>query len=166
MASLLDNLPAVIPKAELKQDDVQSVNGGDGKPHIVVHSRDLTGEEKDLFRSYGTVLEWSPSFANIPLAKLKFDYLLLNIHQKEARVLLMVNPTEDYHIVGICRSWEQLDDWGSQIQVENLLRTLPARSPFKADWDALLCSEKINAPSCAKAVIRLLLDIVSGVSKK
>lgn len=164
--SLLDNLPAVIPKAELKQDDVQSVSGGDGKPHIIIHSRDLTSEEKDLFRSYGTVLEWSPSFANIPLAKLRFDYLLLNIHQKEARVLLMVNPTEDYHLVGVCRSWETLDDWSSQVHVENLLRTLPSKSPFKANWDALLTSEKINAPSCTKAIIRLVLDVISGVGKK
>lgn len=166
MTSLLDNLPAVIQRPELKADDVQSVNGGDGKPHIIIHSRELTGEEKDLFRSYGTVLEWSPSFANIPLAKLRFDYLLLNIHQKEARVLLMVNPTEDYHLVGVCRSWEHLDDWAGQVHVENLLRTLPARSPFKANFDALLCSEKINAPSCAKAIIRLVLDIMGGISKK
>ena len=166
MASILDNLPAVVPRAELKQDDVQSIAGGDNKPHIIIHSRDLTQEEKDLFRSYGTVLEWSPSYANIPISKLRFDYLLLNIHQKEARVLLMVNPLDDYHLVGVCRSWEQLDDWAGQVQVENLLRTLPARSPFKANWDALLCSEKINAPSCTKAIIRLLLDIMGGVSKK
>jgi hypothetical protein len=166
MTSLLDNLPSVIARPELKQDDVQSVNGGDGKPHIIIHSRELTGEEKDLFRSYGTVLEWSPSFANIPLAKLRFDYLLLNIHQKEARVLLMVNPTDDYHLVGVCRSWEALDDWAGQVHVENLLRTLPARSPFKANFDALLCSEKINAPSCAKALIRLVLDVMGGISKK
>lgn len=165
-SSILDNMPSVIPRTELKQDDVQSVNGGDGKPHIIVHSRELTPHEKDLFRSYGTVLEWSPSFANIPLAKLRFDYLLLDIHQKEARVLLMVNPLDDYHVVGVCRSWEQLDDWAGQINVENLLRTLPARSPFKGDWDALLCSQKINAPSCTKAIIRLVLDIIGGVAKK
>ena len=164
--SLLDNLPSVIQRPELKQDDVQSVAGGDGKPHIIIHSRDLTGEEKDLFRSYGTVLEWSPSFANIPIHKLKFDYLLLNIHQKEARVLLMVNPTDDYHLVGVCRSYEQLDDWQDQIKVENVLRSLPAKNPFKASWDALLTSQKINAPSCSKALIRLFLDIVSGVAKK
>jgi hypothetical protein len=166
MSSLLDNLPSVIQRPELKADDVQSVAGGDGKPHIVIHSRELTPEEKELFRSYGTTLEWTPSFANIPLHKLRFDYLLLNIHDKEARVLLMVNPTEDYHLVGVCRSWEQLDDWSGQVHVENLLRTLPARSPFKANWDALLTSQKINAPSCSKALIRLFLDIVSGVAKK
>ena len=166
MSSLLDSLPNVIVRPELKADDVQSVAGGDSKPHIIIHSRELTGDEKDLFRAYGTVLEWTPSFANIPLAKLRFDYLLLNIHDKEARVLLMVNPTDDYHLVGICRSWEQLDDWAGQVHVENLLRTLPSRSPFKANWDALLTSQKINAPSCTKALIRLVLDVLGGVGKK
>lgn len=166
MASILDNLPSVIPRPELKQDDVQSVAGGDGKPHIIIHSRELTVEEKDLFRSYGSVLEWTPAFANIPLAKLRFEYLLLNINQKEARILLMTNSTDDYHLVGVCRSYERLDDWAGQVRVENLLRTLPARSPFKASFDALLTSEKINAPSCTKALIRLFLDIVSGVAKK
>jgi hypothetical protein len=132
----------------------------------VVHSRDLTPDEKALFASYGTVLEWSASFTNIPLAKLKFDYLLLNAHDKQARILLMKNSTEPYHVVSLCRRWEQLDDFIGQVKCENVLRSLPERSPFKSDWDALLVSEKINAPSCAKAVLRLVLDVLGGVAKK
>jgi hypothetical protein len=164
--SLLDSLPAVIQRPELKQDDVQSVNGGDERQHIIVHSRDLTQEEIDLFRGYGTTLIWTPAYQNIPIAKLKFNYLLVDIRQKEARVLMMVNHTEPYHVIGVCSRWETLDDWSGQLAVENLLKSLPAKSPFKGDWDALLSCQKVNAPSCTKAVIRLLLDIVSGISKK
>lgn len=166
MSSILDNLPSVIPKAELKLDDVQSVSGGDGKPFIIVHSRELSHEEKELFRGYGTLLEWNSSFQNIPLHKLKFDYLLLDIHDKQARLLLMKNDTEPYHVVVVCRRWEGLDDFISDVVCENVVRTLPARSPFKADWDALLLASKIHAPSCAKAILRYALDVFSGCSKK
>lgn len=166
MSSILDNLPSVIPKNELKLDDVSSVNGGDGKSFIIVHSRDLSSDEKDLFRTYGTVLEWNSSFQNIPLHKLKFDYLLLDINDKQARLLLMKNDTEPYHIVVVCRKWEGLDDFVSEVCCENVVRTLPARSPFKNDWDALLLANKIHAPSCAKAVLRYAMDVFSGCSKK
>lgn len=166
MSSILDNLPAIIPKNELRLDDVQSVSGGDGKPFLIVHSRELTQEEKELFRSYGVVLEWNPSFQNIPLNKLKFDYLLLDIHDKQARLLLMKNDTQPYNIVVVCRKWEGLDDFVHDVCCENVVRTLPARSPFKGDWDALLLASKIHAPSCAKAVLRYALDVFSGCAKK
>lgn len=159
--SILDNLPAVIPKNELRLDDVQSVNGGDGKSFIIIHSRDLTTEEKDLFRTYGVVLEWNSSFQNIPLQKLKFDYLLLDIHDKQARLLLMKNDTEPYHIVVVCRKWECLDDFVNDVGCQNVVRNLPARSPFKADWDALLLASKIRAPSCILAVWRLVKSFLS-----
>lgn len=162
MASILDSLPAVVPKNELKLDDVQSVQGGDDKPFIIIHSRELSSEEKELFRSYGTVLEWNSSFQNIPLPKLKFDYLLLNIHDKQARLLLMKNDTEPYHIVVVCRKWEGLDDFVEDVRHTNVVRTLPARSPFKADWDALLLASKIRAPSCILAVWRLIKSFLSS----
>ena len=58
MSSVLDNLPSVIPRQELKLDDVQSVQGDrESKPIIIAHSRPLEQGEKDLLRGYGTHLE-------------------------------------------------------------------------------------------------------------
>jgi len=156
MASILDNLPAVIPRNELKADDVQSVAGGDGKRYIIIHSRNLTQEEKDLLRSYGEVLEYSPAYTNIPLAKLRFQYLLLDINLKEARVLLQKNTIEDFHVVILCRWWEQELPFLQQIQPENILRNLPARSPFVEDFNRMLLQSKISSPSCILAIWKLV----------
>lgn len=156
MASLLDNLPAVIPRHELKMDDVQSVNGGDGKRYIIIHSRPVTQEEKDLLRSYGEVLEYSPAYVNLPLAKLRFQYLLLDINLKESRVLLQKNSTEGFHIVCICKWWEAELPYLQELHPENVLRHLPARSPFVEDFNQMLLKAKVTAPSCIIAIWKLV----------
>jgi hypothetical protein len=156
MASLLDSLPAVIARPELKQDDVSSVAGGDGKSFILVHSRPITVEEKDLLRSYGDVLEYSPAYTNIPLSKLRFQYLLLDINVKESRVLIQKNSLEPYHVVCICRWWEREEAFLKELPAENILRHLPARSPFKEDFERMLLTGKVSAPSCILAVWKLI----------
>ena len=152
--SLLDQLPSVIQRPELKQDDVQSVAGGSDKRFIITHSRPLEQSEVELLRSYGVHLEWNSSYMNIPVSKLKFDYLTLDIHDKQARLLLMKNDLSDYHVVVLCRRWEGLDDFVEDIKCDNVVRSFPLKSPFKADWDTLLLASKIHAPSCVKAIWR------------
>lgn len=167
MSSLLDNLPSVIPRAELRLDDVQSVSErGDDRPIIIVHSREVEVHEKDLLRSYGVVLEWAESFQNIPLAKLKFDFLLVSVHSKDGRLLLQKNPLDAYQVVILCKKYEMLDDWIDDIQHVNVIRSLPARSPFKHDFCALLTQPKIRQPSCGKAVLRLFLNLWAGCGSK
>ena len=154
--SLLDSLPSVVQRPELKQDDVQSVAGGDSKRFIVIHSRPITTEEKTLLASYGEVLEYSPAYVNIPLVRLRFQYLLLDINLKESRVLLQKNSTDDFHVVCICRWWEQELPFLEQIQPESVLRHLPARSPFVEDFNRMLLTPKITSPSCIIAVWKLI----------
>jgi hypothetical protein len=141
---------------KVSQDDVKSVDEGDGKRYILIHSRELTQEEKDLLRSYGEVLEYSPAYTNIPLAKLRFQYLLLDINLKESRVLLQKNTTEDFHVICLCRWWEQELPFLQQIQPENILRNLPARSPFVEDFNKMLLQSKISSPSCILAIWKLI----------
>jgi len=154
--SFLDNLPAVIPRHELKSEDVQSVADGDGKRFIIIHSRPMTQEEKDLLRSYGEVLEYSPAYVNLPLAKLRFQYLLLDINLKESRVLLQKNSTDDFHVVCLCRWWEQHLDFLKELHPENVLRHLPAKSPFVEDFNRMMLTGKVTSPSCILAVWRLV----------
>lgn len=161
MSSILDNLPAVIPRNELRLDDVQSVQGGDDKPFIIIHSRPITQEEKDLLRSYGELLEYSPAYVNIPLAKLRFRYLLLDINEKEARVLLQKNSTEAYHIICVCCWWEKEEVFLQQIHPENTLRKFPARSPFADDFNRMLLTGKVSAPSCILAVWKLVKSFLA-----
>ena len=85
--SLLDQLPPLM-KNQIVEQDVRSVNGEIDKPFIIVHSRPLEQEEKDLLRSYGTVIEWSAAYRNIPIAKHQFNYMLCDVNDKDVRMLL------------------------------------------------------------------------------
>lgn len=163
--SLLDNLPPVI-KNQIVEEDVKSVNGEIDKPFLIVHSRPLEEEEKNLLRSYGTLIIWSSAYRNIPLSKHKFHYMTLDINDKDVRMLLMTNPLDAYHVVVLCRKWEQEDDFIDDVPSENVMRHLPAQQAFKNDFDKLMLSAKIRAPSCTKALLRLFLSLFSGYSPK
>jgi hypothetical protein len=166
MSSILDNLPAVI-KNEIQLDDVKSViDDGEMKPIILVHSRALEVQEKDLLKSYGTVMEWTDSFVNIPIAKLKFDYLLVDVNSKNARLLLMKNVLDPYDVVILCKKYEMEDDYIDDIKHCNVIRHLPDRSPFKVEFNRLMLNPKIRQPSCAKAVLRLFLSLFGGYGKR
>lgn len=163
--SLLDNLPPVI-KTQVVEEDVRSINGEVDKPFIIVHSRPLEQEEKDLMKHYGTVLEWTAAYRNIPIAKHKFHYMTCDVNDKDVRMMLMTNPMDAYHVVVLCRKYEAEDDFIDDVKSENVLRHLPPQMAFKNDWDKLLLSSKIRAPSCAKAVLRLFLSLLGGYSTK
>lgn len=168
MSSILDNLPAVIQRNEIRLDDVKSVVDDDveHKPIIICHSRMLEVEEKDLLKNYGIVLEWADSFVNIPIAKLKFDYLLVDVNSKDGRLLLMKNELDPYDVVILCRKYEMLDDYIDDIKHCNVIRHLPSRSPFRHEFNRLMLNAKIRQPSCGKAVLRLFLNLFSGCGKK
>jgi hypothetical protein len=165
MSLSLDNLPPLKKSVDLsdvksssKTTDLEKKD----KPFIIVHSREVELEEKELLRSYGTILEWHPSFQNIPLTSHKFEYCLVDVNNKDARMLLMKTDLSLYHVVILCRRWEQEDDFVNDCQSENVLRRLPPRQAFKQDFDTLLLSSKIRQPNCGKALIRFLWKAVDG----
>lgn len=163
--SLLDNLPPVIKQAVM-EEDVKSINGEIDKPFIIVHSRELEQSEKDLLRNYGTLLEWTAAYRNIPIAKHRFNYMTCDVNDKDVRMMLMTNPMDNYHVIVLCRKWEVEDDFIDDVKCENVLRNLPAQMAFKNDWDRLLLSAKIRSPSCGKAILRLFLSLLGGCSAK
>lgn len=160
--SLLDTLPKVIRK-ELAQDDVKAqADAIDNKSFLLVCSRDLEPAEMDILQSYGKVLIWRPSYMNIPLAQHEFDYCILDARRKEDRSLLAANPLDPYHVVVITHKYLSLDDLSHDVGAENVISKLPAHQAFKSTFDRLLISKKVRSPSCAKSIIRFLLNLVNG----
>lgn len=164
--SVLDSISPYGAKKAINEEDVKSINEDVDRPFLLICSRPLEQEEKDLLRSYGTLLEWDESFMNIPLQSHKFSYCSLDIHNKHARMLIMKTDLSNYHVVVVARRWESEDDFITDVAPENVLRSLPSRQAFKADFDRLLISSKIRKPSCLKSVIRLVFKILSGYSDK
>lgn len=164
-SSVLDKLPSVI-KQMVDESDVKSVVDDVDRPFLIVHSRKVEQEEKELLKSYGPVLEWDSSFINIPLSSHKFNYCLLDIHNKDVRMLLMKTDLSQYHVVILSRKWESEDDFHEDVEAENVIRSLPPRQAFVSEFNRLLLAKKIRKPSCGKAVLRLVLKVLSGYSDK
>lgn len=161
--SLLDTLPKVIRK-ELVQDDVKAhEDKSDAKPFLLVCSRDLEPAEMEILQSYGKVLIWRPSYMNIPLSQHQFDYCILDARRKEDRSLLAANPLEPYHVVVLTHKYLALDDLARDVGAENVISKLPAHQAFKSTFDRLLISKKVRSPSCAKSIIRFLLNLANGL---
>lgn len=164
--SLLDNLPPVI-KRELDRSDVKEVDAPkDVKPFILACSRKLEAEEMDLLKSYGKVLAFHHSYVNIPLSQHQFDYAVFDLHEKVHRDTLAKEDLTKYHVVCIVSRLDSHDDFSDDIGAVNCVRTFPQKQAFKSEFERLLISRKIRAPSLLKSVWRFLCFLQSGFPKE
>ena len=153
MSSILDKLPSLV---NISQDDVKSVSKPQEKQFILVFESKHKPEDVSLLSSYGKVLEWDASYVNIPLNQHPFDYLLVDITDKQHRNLLMKEDLNQYNVVVICSWWNEEDDFVDDVKCQNILHSLPQKQAFKADFDQLLLSKKIRKPNCGKTILRVL----------
>ncbi len=161
--SLLDQiklppLPAVVnaPAAEPLDESL------DGKRFIIVLSREMTEEDKSVFRQHGKVLEWSPKLLNISFEQLEFDYLLMDCRTKEARLTLNRQDLSKYHKVSYVW-WIQkgVDDFLLQLGTVDI-SSVPQHAINRKDFEGMLLNQKIASPSLVKSFLRLLKSCVSG----
>lgn len=157
--SLLDQLklPPLVPASESKSDAPL-----DEKRFIIATSRELAEEDKQIFRQHGKVLEWAPSFLNVPFESLEFDYLLIDVRSKEARLTLSRQDLSKYHKVSYVW-WIQkgVDDFLSQLESVEI-SSIPQHAINRADFEGMLLKQKISAPSLGKSILKLLKSCVSG----
>jgi len=164
--SLLDNLPPVI-KRDLDLSDVKAVeHPKNDKPFILACSRQLKPDELELLKSYGKVLVFHESFRNIPLSSHKFEYAVFDLHQKVHRDTLAKENLSDYNVVCIVGLLDSWDDFSIQLNAINNVKTMPQRQAFKSEFDRLLISKKVNAPSILKSALRFLCGLANGLERE
>lgn len=162
MSLSLDNLPPLKKNVDLSDVKSSAPPEQKEKPFILASSRDVSLEELDLLKSYGSCLIWHESFRNIPLSSHKFDYSLFDLRQKTHRDALMKEDLAKYNVVCIVSLFDSFDDFPQDIDAVNCIRTFPARQAFKQDFDRLLVSSKIRKPSLVKSVLRFLCALSDG----
>ena len=164
--SLLDLLPPVI-KRELDRSDVKEVDAPkDGKPFILACSRPLELAELDLLKTYGKVLVFHHSYVNIPLSQHQFDYAVFDLHEKVHRDTLAKEDLTLYNVVCVVGRLDTHDDFSDDVHAVNCVRTFPQRQAFKSEFDRLMLSKKIRAPSMLKSVLRFFCALSSGLVKE
>jgi len=151
--SLLDSIKPLSLKIEEKKEDVVPVSK---KQYIVISSKDITPSESDRFTQFGKLLVWDDHLTNVPFDKLEFDYLLIDIRSKEARVELGRCQLDLYEIVCYVSFYEKSEYFVQQIlkknEKANIITSIPKKSINKADFDLKLLDEKLISPSLVKQV--------------
>ena len=148
--SILDNLPALVPRALFAVDGAE--NEFNDKRFIIILSRDMAEEEKQIFRQHGKVVEWKPAYVNVGFDSLEFQYLLIDVRSKEARLTLNRQDLSKYNLVSFC-FWVQKDTDEFLLQLKPVqVTSIPQHAINRHDFEMMLLLPKINAPSIIKSV--------------
>jgi hypothetical protein len=163
---VVENLPPVREEITYKP----MVEVADSKPFILVCSRELKEDELSDLQGYGKVLVFRESYLNIPLKELmqehQFSYMLVDIHNKVHRQMLMKEDLSPYHVVCVVGYIDIHDDFVEDTQAENTVRSLPDHQAKKADFDRLLLAQKLKKPNIVKSCLRAFLRVLAGWPKE
>lgn len=187
--NVLDNMPmpdVVAPRLQPVQPQAQVANNannvnnapapqaGDKQIFLLVSSRDVAEEERELLQLYGKVLDYDNCHVNIPLDQLisqnNADYVVFDVRDKQHRMAIskatVQHDNPNVHVIALVNAWEKEDDFVDDANCENCLASLPPKQAFKRDFDTLLLQKKIRQPSCAKNLLRLLSKALGGCAKE
>lgn len=154
--SSFDNLPPTIQKVSFAAQDEVKVLESDEKRIVLVHSKDLSNTDLDSLRENGKILRWAPVHANLDFCNLEFDFLLVDLRLKEARVQLGRQDLSSFHVV-LYTHWFQKEDTFTKELNGHVLTSLPKSWVSKADFVSQLLQDKITSPSIFKSFLRLVL---------
>ena len=133
-------IPAPIPVLAGKLEDVLI------KQFILCITRDLSAEDRALFRDYHLVDYEDDIHRNIPVSQIRFDFLVIDLRQKADRYCFMkeIQPhANQFHIIAYCHAFEADD---LEIPHENAFSSFPARQARREDWEMLLLMKRIAKP--------------------
>lgn len=168
--SLIDTLPPVIAKPEESKAEVKfdvelaepSNNSGSAsallaeeKRFIIICSRDLSPEDEAVFKQHGKTLRWKKEcFFNLPFSELDFDFLFIDIREKEARLTLNRQDLSKYSKVAYVYAIQKgIDDFLNEVDTVDI-SSIPQYAINSRDFKHQLLTQKITAPSLTKSFLR------------
>jgi hypothetical protein len=113
-------------------------------------------EELDSLRENGQILRWSAHLANLDFSQLEFDFLLIDLREKDARIQLGKQDLSDYHLVIFARWFQKQDEYVEELK-GHCVSSLPKRWVSKQDFLSQLTTPKISSPNALKSFLRLIL---------
>jgi len=144
-------LPPVIQRAE--REEPAPAQPAQAKKLLIVHSKDVSSEERKIFSFWGRVAVWDDRYINIPLDRLpESDYIFMDMRLKSARVALGSADLSTYAVVSYVPWWHKGEKFISQLESVALTK-FPLRATSKEDFERQLLSEKLESPSLARVFL-------------
>lgn len=159
--SILDSIPPIVLKAQPLAQQVDEKKEDD-KRFIIVCSRTMSDEDIAIFEQFGKVKKWTEAFLNVPFSELEFDYLLVDIRSKQARITLNRQELSKYNVVAFVYAIQKgLDDFISEVDAVDI-SSVPKDAINRLDFNHQLLNQKITAPSLLKSFLRIVLGCLKS----
>ena len=151
----------LLPKVELKEDVPEEPKE---KQIVIIHSKLITDDDKKVLKEHGRYLQWSDKYINIPFKNLPpHDYLLIDVHNKSARIALGYEELKSYNVVCLIQWFHASEEFIQQTK-GNPVTNLPKDCVSKADFDTQLLQPKIKKPNVAKRIFNFFLSCLVAQS--
>lgn len=127
------------------------------KKFILCITRDLSKEDKLLFKNFDLLEYEDDIHKNIPIDNYKWDVLVLDLRKKTDRYCYMKNvkPKRDqYNVICFCFKFEEDD---IDIECDNVLSSFPLKQARVEDFEALLLMKRIIKPKWWKSLFSACL---------
>lgn len=152
--SILENLKKLNDDAKYESN----------KRYIIVSTKELSKEDKDIFESYGKLIVYDERYVNLKYEDLEFDYLYVDIRDKVSRYNLASQAIEKFNVVLYVSWYEKIEEFIEQIMKKtkdqaNVITSVPAKCISKQHFDQSLLVEKLSSPSCLKAFLKTLYRV-------
>jgi hypothetical protein len=140
--------PAFKPLDGVLQADFKLDLSDQLKKIVICTSRDISETDRDIFKSYGRVLDYDHDIHNnLRPDVFLWDYLIIDLRQGGDRYFLMkqILPfREKYNIVSYCYAVEKSELVKG---ADNQISAFPKRQARREDFDMILLTERVKAPS-------------------
>lgn len=157
-------LPPVIHQAERAEraEEPQPAQPAHAKKLLIVHSKDVSSEERKVFQFWGKVAVWDDRYINIPLERLpEADYIFMDMRLKSARVAIGSADLSKYAIISYVPWYHKGEKFITQLASVALTK-FPLRATSKEDFETQLMAEKIQSPSIARTFIGWLVPCLQA----
>jgi hypothetical protein len=168
--NLSNPLPTVIKPAVESVLEEKTSKLADDKIVLILHTRDITPEEENLCKKFGSVRNFNTSMCNISVETVPANYLFVDVRVKYYRLAISkINP-DNFRICSLVNSWEKHNNIFDDFCDVNMMTKLPhdVKVTYKLEFDELLCNKKlIKSPgnSCL-SLMSYLVNIWDELKRK
>lgn len=174
LANILSNpLPPVVkptvPVDDVKVEVPQPQQENNDKIVIILHTKDVSQEDRDLLKKFGKLRDMNYSMFNLDLSELDCDYLLVDVRDKLNKLHITRVDIEKFKFCAYVHSFQKHDnifeDFNENI---NILTKFPHeyKVAFKSEFDDVLTSmKKIKNSSCFLSLVSFLVNGFQSVLK-
>ena len=134
---------------------------------LLLHTIDIPEDVMAILSGYGKVVAYDAVVEGaLPIDKLVFDYLLLDIRKKEDRAYFDKQDTNPFNTICYISLLEQFDSLIEDLHCNAVITKFPPRQHFKDDFNKLLLNTSTGAPSKCLSLLTFASNFFLSLKKK